>query len=81
MQTLERAGLPLGGVAAAIRRGDLSLDFMSMSHFERLSSHTDVTFQELSEKTKTPLELLLHPRGSKVRPSPSLRIASARTNS
>ena len=59
MQTLERAGVPLEGVAAAIRRGDLSLDFMDLSHFGRLSSLTDVTFQELSEKTKTPLELLL----------------------
>jgi adenylate cyclase len=59
MQTLERAGVPLEEVAATIRRGDLSLDFMDMSHFTRLSSHADVTFQELSEKTKTPLDLLL----------------------
>src|SRR5918996_5772109 len=59
MQTLERAGVPLDGVAAAIQRGDLSLDFMNISHFGRLSAHTDVTFQELSEKTKTPVELLL----------------------
>jgi adenylate cyclase len=51
--------VPVDGVAAAIQRGDLSLDFMNMSHFGRLSSHTDVTFQELAEKTKTPLELLL----------------------
>lgn len=28
MQTLERAGVPLEEVAATIRRGDLSLDFM-----------------------------------------------------
>ena len=59
MQTLEQAGLPLGEVAAAIRRGDLSLDFMDMSHFERLSSLTDITFQELSEKTSVPVELLM----------------------
>jgi adenylate cyclase len=30
-----------------------------MSHFARLSSLTDVTFQELSEKTNVPVELLL----------------------
>jgi DNA-binding transcriptional MerR regulator len=59
MQTLERAGVPLEEVAAAIRRGDLSLGFLDMSHFARLSSLTDVTFQELSEKTNTPVELLL----------------------
>jgi adenylate cyclase len=59
MQTLERAGMPLEEVAAAIRRGDLSLGFLDMSHFTRLSSLTDVTFQELSEKTNTPVELLL----------------------
>ncbi len=59
MQTLERAGVPLEEVAAAIRRGDLFLGFLDMSHFARLSSLTDVTFHELSEKTNTPVELLL----------------------
>ena len=58
-QTLEQAGLPLEEMAAAIRRGDLSLGFMDMSHFGRLSSLSDVTFQELSEETKVPVELLL----------------------
>jgi DNA-binding transcriptional MerR regulator len=38
MQTLERAGVPLEEVAATIRRGDLSLNFMDLSHFERLSA-------------------------------------------
>ena len=46
MQTRERAGVPLEEVAAAIRRGDLSLDFMDMSHYGRLSSLTDVTFRQ-----------------------------------
>jgi adenylate cyclase len=59
MQTLERAGVPLEEVAATIRRGDLSLDFMDLSHFERLSSLADITFQELSDKTNVPVELLL----------------------
>ena len=59
MQTLERAGIPLEEVATTIRRGDLSLDFMDMSHFARLSPLTDVTFEELSEKTNVPVELLL----------------------
>ncbi|HEX7145718.1 MAG TPA: adenylate/guanylate cyclase domain-containing protein [Gaiellaceae bacterium] len=59
MQTLERAGVPLEEVAAAIRRGELSLGFLDMSHFTRLSSLSGVTFQELSEKTNVPVELLL----------------------
>jgi adenylate cyclase len=59
MQTLERAGVPLEDVAVAIRRGDLSLGFLDMSHYARLSSLTDVTFQELSEKIDVPVELLL----------------------
>jgi DNA-binding transcriptional MerR regulator len=59
MQTLDRAGVPLEEVAAAIRRGDLSLDFMDLSHFERLSSLADITFQELSDETNVPVELLL----------------------
>lgn len=59
MQTLERAGVPLDGVAVAIRRGDLSLEFMDMAYYDRLASLTDVTFQELSEKTKIPVELLM----------------------
>jgi len=59
MQTLERAGVPLEEVAAAIRGGDPSLGFLDMAHYARLSSVTDVTFQELSEKTNVPVELLL----------------------
>jgi len=30
---------------------------MDLSHFERLSSLGDVTFQELSDKTNVPVEL------------------------
>jgi adenylate cyclase len=59
MQTLERAGVPLDGVAVAIRRGDLSLSFMDMAYYDRLASLTDVTFQELSEKKGIPVELLM----------------------
>ena len=76
MQTLERAGVPLDGVATAIRRGDLSLEFMDLSYFGRLSPLTDVTFQELSKKTKTPVELLLAIREAAgfAEPSPEDRV-------
>lgn len=59
MQTLERAGVPLDGVAVAIRSGNLSLAFMDMAAYDRLESLSDVTFQGLSEKTKIPVELLM----------------------
>jgi adenylate cyclase len=59
MQTLERAGVPLDGVAVAIRSGNLSLAFMDMAAYDRLESLSDVTFEELSEKTKIPVELLM----------------------
>lgn len=59
VETLERAGVPLEGVASLIRRGDLSLQFIDLSYFWRLSSLTDVTFRALSETTNIPVELLL----------------------
>jgi adenylate cyclase len=59
VQTLERAGLPLGGIAQAIQEGQLSLDFMDASSYDRFSTVTDTTFAELSETTGVPLELLM----------------------
>ncbi len=76
MQTLERAGVPLEEVAGAIRRCELSLGFLDMSHFARLSSLTDVTFQELSDRTNVPVELLLVIReaGGFAEPQPTDRV-------
>jgi DNA-binding transcriptional MerR regulator len=43
MQTLERAGMPLQGVAAAVRSGNLSLGFLDTAAYDRLASLSDVT--------------------------------------
>jgi adenylate cyclase len=59
IQTLEGAGVPIDGVAVAIRRGSLSLAFMDTPYYDRLASLTDVTFRGLSERTGVPVELLM----------------------
>src|SRR5262245_21300575 len=59
LQTLDRAGLPLDGVADVIRRSELSLDFYDHPTYERLSATTEDTFAEVAEETETPVELLI----------------------
>jgi adenylate cyclase len=59
MQTLERAGMPLQGVAAAVQSGDLSLGFLDTAAYDRLASLSEVTLHEVSEKTGIPVELLM----------------------
>src|SRR4029450_10579615 len=59
MQTLERAGIPLQGAAAAVQSGNLSLGFLDTAAYDRLASLSEVTFQEVSEKTGVPVELLM----------------------
>jgi adenylate cyclase len=59
IQTLEASGLPLEGIASAIRDGQLSLAFMDTSNYDRFSTLTDTTFAELSARTGVPLELLM----------------------
>jgi len=59
MQTLERAGMPLQGVAAAVQSGNLSLGFLDTAAYDRLASLSEVTLQEVSEKTEIPVELLM----------------------
>ncbi len=56
---LERAGVPLEGMAAAVRERALSFDFLDSGAFDRFSGHSDATFQQLSVETGIPLELLM----------------------
>jgi adenylate cyclase len=56
---LDRAGLPLEGIAAAIDRGQLSLDFMDASNYDRFSTVTDQTFAQVSATSGVPLDLLM----------------------
>jgi adenylate cyclase len=59
VQSLERAGVPLEGLAAAIRDGVLSFSFMDVSAYGRFGALSGTTFQELSARTDIPLELLM----------------------
>jgi adenylate cyclase len=59
VETLDRAGVPLDGVADAIRRGELSLAFMDQPFYERFASLTSTSFQDLASRTGIPIELLM----------------------
>jgi hypothetical protein len=59
VQSLERAGVPLEGMAAAVRDGALSFSFMDVSAFDRFAGLSGTTLQELSVRTGIPLELLM----------------------
>jgi adenylate cyclase len=59
LQSLERAGVPLDGIAAAIRDGVLSFSFMDVAAYDRFAGLSGTTFQQLSAQTGIPLELLL----------------------
>ncbi len=56
---LEGAGVPLDGMAAAVRNGALSFSFLRASAFDRFTGLSGTTFQELSVRTGIPIELLM----------------------
>jgi class 3 adenylate cyclase len=58
-QSLGAAGIPLDGLGASIRRGEVSLDFLDAPVYERFSQLSTVTFRELSERTQVPVSLLM----------------------
>jgi adenylate cyclase len=58
VQSLERAGVPLDGMAAAVRDGALSFSFMDATAFDRFTGLSDMTFHQLSERTSIPMDLL-----------------------
>jgi adenylate cyclase len=59
LQSLERAGVPLDGIAAAIRDGALSFSFLDVAAYDRFAGLSGTTFQQLSAQTGIPLELLM----------------------
>jgi hypothetical protein len=50
-RSLENAGIPLDGVAAGMRRGALSLDFLDAAAYERFAALAPETFRKVSERT------------------------------
>jgi adenylate cyclase len=59
LQSLERAGVPLAGMATAVRDGALSFAFLDVPAYDRFAGLSATTFQQLSAQTGIPLELLL----------------------
>jgi adenylate cyclase len=57
--SLENAGIPLDGVAAALREGAISLDFLDAAAYERFAAMGPETFRQVSERTGIPLDLLM----------------------
>lgn len=76
IKSLEAAGIPLDGLAAVIRQGGLTLDFMDSPTYERFAALSNLTFQELSEKTGVPVELLMVIREAvgSAQPTPTDRV-------
>jgi adenylate cyclase len=58
LHSLEQAGVPLEGIAAAIGGGALSLAFLEVPAYDRFAGLSGTTFQQLSAQTGIPLELL-----------------------
>jgi adenylate cyclase len=58
VQGFERAGVPLEGLAAAVRDGTLSFTYLDATAFDRFAGVSSTTFRELSERTGVPLDLL-----------------------
>ncbi|MGH2678472.1 MAG: adenylate/guanylate cyclase domain-containing protein [Actinomycetota bacterium] len=58
IDSLERAGLPLEGIAAAVRDGALSFTYLDAPAFDRFRGLSGTTFREVSERTGIPFELL-----------------------
>jgi adenylate cyclase len=54
----EQAGLPLEGIAAAIRRGRLSFAFLEAAAYRRWAVRSAQTYRQVSQQTGVPLELL-----------------------
>jgi adenylate cyclase len=54
----ERAGLPMGGIAAAVRAGRLSFAFLEEVPYHRFGVPSDRTYRQVSQDTGISLEML-----------------------
>ena len=75
-KSLEEARIPLDDVGAALRSGDISLSFLDAAAYERFAALTSETFQQVSDRTGVPLELLMAVREAigMAEPSPDDRL-------
>ena len=75
-RSLEGAGIPLDVLGDAIRRDALNLNFLDSEAYERFAGLCDETFQQVSDRTGVPVELLVAIRESigMAQPSPDDRM-------
>ena len=59
VQSFERAGVPLEGLATAVRDGVLSFSYLDATAFDRFAGLSSTTFRELSERSGVPMDLLV----------------------
>ena len=76
VKSLAASGIPLDGLGAAIRSGQISLDFLDAPAFERFSALSGATFAQTAERTGVPVQLLMFIReaSGSVAPLPDDRI-------
>ncbi len=59
VRDLERAGLPLDGLAGAVKAGELGFGMFDLDNYDRISALTPETFRQVAERTGVPVDLLL----------------------
>jgi adenylate cyclase len=76
VKSLVASGIPLEGLAAAIRSGAVTLDFLDAQQFERFSALSGATFAEMAKRTGVAVELLMFVReaSGSIAPHPDDRI-------
>ena len=58
MLGLDVAGVPLEGMAAAVRDGSLSFSYLDASAFDQFAEVSDTTFRQLRDQTGIPMEVM-----------------------
>jgi adenylate cyclase len=58
VRSFEEAGMPLEGMAAAVRDGVLSFSYLDASAFDRFAGLSGTTFRQVSDKSRIPFDLL-----------------------
>jgi adenylate cyclase len=62
INSLIASGVSVQSLAAAIRDGAISFDFLDAPAFERFASHSQRTFAQMAEESGVPVELLMFVR-------------------
>jgi adenylate cyclase len=70
LHALDAAGLPLDAVGEGVRRGIVDLDFVDDPAYELFTGLTDETYQQVSDRTGIPFEVLAAMREATGSPAP-----------